>query len=75
MQNICLIPLSMLTYNEGNNVLLLSVIPTTQVVGVYAACMKVPTLLMNHLGMIQKSHDGISEVPIGNRKWKINMKT
>lgn len=64
MQNVHLIPLCMLTYKEDNYVLLLSVTPTAWVVEVYTACISVPTLPMNHLGMNLNPHDRISEVSI-----------
>lgn len=62
MQNARLIPLCVLTYKEDNCVLLLSVPPTARVAEVYTACINVPTLLMNHLGMNPNLHDGIPEV-------------
>lgn len=64
MQNVHLIPLCMLTYKEDNYVLLLSVTPAAWVVEVYTACINVPTLLINYLGINLNSHDGISEVSI-----------
>lgn len=66
MQNARLIPLCVLTYKEDNrvqdNCVLLSAPPTAWVAEVYSACINVPTLLMNHLGMNLNSHEGISEV-------------